>query len=318
MLKVGDHVNHCFLVVDCQELKTKYGKLYLSLNVKNRLLECGVKIWDWESIKSTLSKHPTTGCFVKITGTVESYQGMIQIKTEQIEVIEEGEVDPSEIYATPGIALEEMENRLKQYLGMIKNPVLKDLCQAVITNKELYQLLITRPAAIRNHHETYHGLLSHIVSMMGAAVALQAHYHFLSLDLLLAGALFHDLGKVVEINDIKEGGYSTKGRLLGHMDIGTALIDRFAEKTGHKGKEEVDLLKHLVLSHHGKLEWGSPIEPRIPEAMALHMIDYMDAQFYNIFKQLKETPPGEWTSNRSQSLFKHSLSPVDQLDHYHK
>lgn len=142
------------------------------------------------------------------------------------------------------------------------------------------------------------------------------HYHFLSLDLLLSGILFHDIGKTVELNDVKDCGYSTKGKLIGHIGIGAYMVDEIAEKTGHKGSEEVDLLKHLILAHHGKLEWGSPVEPRIPESVALHMIDHMDAMFYSQFKQLKDVAPGEWTSNNK--LYKHSLSPIDSSHYYHK
>lgn len=318
MLRIGDKVNHCFLVTGMSEGETKRQTKYLSLDIRNRYLVCNTKVWDWESIKADLDHEIHVGGFVRISGEVEHYQGQTQIKLSNITTMLEQDVDMEHIVEVPVRSLSELENELNEYLKKIQNPVLLNLCESVIANKKLYQLFCTRPAALQLHHSTRHGLLEHTVSMMSFASVLQSNYDFLSLDLLLAGCLFHDIGKIVEINDVLSGTYSDRGRLLGHISIGISLIDHLAETLGYKGKEEVDLLKHMVISHHGKNEWGSPIEPRLLEAVALHMIDYYDATFYRMFRQMKDIKIGEWTSNRAQSYLKHSLSLVDQKDYYRK
>lgn len=317
-LKVGAAVDHYFVIVKLSESLTKGGKKYLSLDVRNKLIACNTKIWDWENVRANLDREPEPGGFVKITGLVEEYAGTPQIKTQGLAVVDESDVDMSHIVETAGRPLHVLENELRYHLRKIQNTVLFDLVDAVVTNTKLFQLFKTKPAATKNHHAVRHGLMEHTVSMMGLATALQSHYTFLNLDLLLAGILFHDIGKVIEINDVLKGTYSDIGRFLGHINIGTSIIDEIANSFGYRGKEEVDMLKHMVLSHHGKLEWGSPIEPRIPEAVALHMIDNMDATFYTMFRQMKDLQVGEWTSDRPQAYYKHSLSLIDSKDYYRK
>lgn len=317
--RVGDPVDHCFVVIHASEKLTRGGKIYLSMDVRNKFIACNTKIWDWEKVRVNLDQEPAAGSYVKLVGTVDEYAGATQIKTESIVVVDEQDVDMGHIVETADKSLQELENELRHYLDMIDHPVIKHICHSVLDSEGLYDLFISKPAATKNHHAVQHGLLEHTVSMMGAAVKLQSHYDFLSLDLLLAGCLLHDLGKTIEINSVVKGSYSTEGRLLGHMSIAVSLIE---QATSFEDSEEVKLLKHMVLSHHGKMEYGSPMQPSIPEALALHFIDNMDAQFYTLFRQTKDLNQGEWTPNRvsinSQYsyYYKHSLSPAK--DYYRK
>lgn len=320
-LKVGDVVNHEFLVVGISEATTKQGKMYLSLDIKNRWIETNTKIWDWEQLKPFIGPI-TVGGYLFIEGVVESFNGQIQIKTTEFNVLDPAIVNMSEIVEVPNKSLDELKTELWKYIGMIQHPNLRELCESALDqSKGLWSHFITRPAASKNHHATRHGLLEHTVSMMGLAVEIQSYYHFLSLDLLLAGCLWHDLGKVYEINDVLDGGYSIEGKLLGHINLGISLIDQILASERYEviDDEEIDLLKHMILSHHGTPEWGSPIKPSIPEADALHMIDMMDSTFYKLFKHMKDVPVGEFISYPlPNQYYKHELSEIDKKDYYRK
>jgi 3'-5' exoribonuclease len=320
ILKPGDSVNHYFVVMNTEEKLTKSGKTYLDLQVRNRYIHCSTKIWDWENVKQ-MYFNLEAGGYVKLVGIVEEFAGSLQIKFQDMILFLEDEIDMTHILEVPHKPLEEMKNELWRYIHMIQNVNLKELCACALdTGYGLWKAFYTKPAASKYHHATQHGLIEHTVSMMGLAVKIQKHYPFLSLDLLLAGCLWHDIGKTVELNDVLKGGYTIEGQLIGHMNLAITLIDQIlvSERTDVINTEDIMLLKHIILSHHGKPEWGSTVKPAIPEAEALHMIDKMDATFYRFFRHMKDAPVGEWVSDSTLSgrYLKHSLHEMVDKDYY--
>ena len=174
----------------------------------------------------------------------------------------------------------------------MKNPNIQRITRHLL--RKHHEQFLEYPAATRNHHEFVSGLGYHVVSMLDLAKAISDLYPSLDRDLLYAGVILHDLGKIVELSGPVAASYTVEGNLLGHITIMVNEIGKAADELGIDG-EEVVILKHLVLSHHGKLEWGSPKQPMIKEAEILHMIDNIDAKMNMLDRALKRVKPGEFS-----------------------
>ena len=197
-----------------------------------------------------------------------------------------------------------LEEKFKNYLNKIVNPD----CKAILNDifARYYKDFKEFPAATKNHHEFYHGLIYHTISMCELAEMIAHHYEDVDLDLLISGCLLHDLGKVIELSGIVGTKYTIEGNLLGHLTIGMAIIRETANKLGIKSEVPL-LLEHMVLSHHGKLEYGSPVLPQTKEALILSIVDDLDAKMMSLEKALEVTPEGEM----SEKIF-----PLDNRSFY--
>jgi 3'-5' exoribonuclease len=185
----------------------------------------------------------------------------------------------------------------------IQDEQLKRLMLDVVNDSEVKVRLLSAPAAKTIHHAYVGGLLEHILSICGVMKFLGSHYNFLNQDLLYFGAIFHDIGKTWEL-DFKEGiQYTDKGRLVGHMNIACELVDRFSAKILGFKEDMKDTLKHIILSHHGRLEYGSPKRPKFLEALVVAMIDDLDSKLNTISQfMINELPSGESWSRYSQQF----------------
>jgi 3'-5' exoribonuclease len=194
--------------------------------------------------------------------------------------------------ASAPISREEMTGELTQYIFEMKNPNIQRITRHLI--KKYQKDFLEYPAATKNHHEFVSGLAYHVVSMLHLAKAISSLYPSLDKDLLYAGVILHDLGKVMELSGPISTVYTVEGNLLGHISIMVNEIGKTADELGISG-EEVMVLQHLVLSHHGKAEWGSPKPPLIKEAEILHYIDNIDAKMNMLDRALERVKPGEFT-----------------------
>ena len=212
---------------------------------------------------------------------------------KQIRVANENEVtDISDFVEKAPVKKEDMVEKITQYIFEMRNPNIQRLTRHLL-NKHQNEFL-DYPAATKNHHEFVSGLAYHVVSMLDLAKAISNLYPSLDKDLLYAGVILHDLGKVIELSGPISTTYTLEGNLLGHISIMVNEIGKAADEL-QIDAEEVLILQHIVLSHHGKAEWGSPKPPLVKEAEILHYIDNLDAKMNMMDRALGRTKPGEYT-----------------------
>ncbi len=244
------------------------------------------------------------GNVVYIDGEVIDYKDKLQVKIFGGNVVNPKNADMDSLIPASKFKKDELIDKLKLFLSTIKNEKLKKIVYDIFSiYKEKF---ISYPAAVSNHHDFLRGLMEHTVSMCEIAKMISAHYSSLNYDLLISGCLLHDIGKCEELSGVIATTYTKEGSLIGHLVIGAILIDESAKRLNIAG-EEVTLLKHLILSHHGKLEFGSPIPPLTREALILNIIDEMDSKMMALDKAFSETEGGEF----SQRIF-----PLDNRSFY--
>jgi 3'-5' exoribonuclease len=266
------------------------GKPFLTLILQDQSGEIEAKLWD---ANEEDEKNYTAQNIVKIIGDTHNYRGKSQLKIRQIRRTGPSDsVKLDDFLETAPLSQEEMTAKLTQYIFDMKNPNIQRITRHLL--KKHQKAFLEYPAATKNHHEFVSGLVYHVVSMLDLAKAIATLYPSLDKDLLYAGVILHDMGKVVELSGPISTAYTVEGNLLGHITIMVNEIGKAAEELGISG-EEVLILKHLVLSHHGKAEWGSPKPPLIKEAEILHYIDNLDAKMNMLDRALERVKPGEFT-----------------------
>ena len=181
---------------------------------------------------------------------------------------------------------------------MIENTVLKEVTSNIISR--YYTPFFNHPAAVSMHHNYISGLAYHTYSMLMLAGAYIKQYSFLNSDLIYAGIILHDIGKVIELSGAKGTEYTFEGKMLGHISIGSNIIYATARDLGYEHTEEVTLLNHIVLAHHGEMEFGSPKEPLIPEALVIHLVDLSDSKLAALDKEFAKIKKGEFTQAMNQ------------------
>jgi 3'-5' exoribonuclease len=313
--KHGDSVNQPFFVkaVQVRTYKNSEQRKYVELVMFAQSGESiPGRIWDWQEKIKMYEREIQQGDVIHITGEASEYQKQIQIRVDHLEWRDEDKATwVDQLLPRPKQSADRLKQRLHGMISSMEHPILRALAEAVLSDREISERLYSYPAAKTNHHATLHGLLHHIVSMMECANKVQQQYPFLNRDLLLAGVLYHDLGKIGELTHLRDGGdYTLEGKLHGHIHFSATLLQRFGQQQGVVKTEAFKLLQHMVLSHHGKLEWGSPVTPKIPEAVVLHMIDKLDAMMFCMFSEMQPLQPGEWvkrTKSLENDMLKHSL-----------
>lgn len=300
--EVGEHVDMFLLIKSATKGIASNGKPFLTLILQDRSGDIEAKLWD-TSDEQVQKYLPET--IVRAAGEVHNYRGRLQLKIKQIRPSShQDNVSVSDLLETAPISKEEISSKVTKYLFEMKNPNIQRITRHLL--KKHYEGFLEYPAATKNHHEFVSGLGYHVVCMLDLAKSIAELYPTLDRDLLFAGIILHDLGKVIELSGPVAATYTVEGNLLGHITITVNEIAKAAEELGIHG-EEVVILQHLVLSHHGKLEWGSPKQPMIKEAEILHMIDNIDAKMNMLDRALKRVKPGEF----SERIF-----PLDNRSFY--
>ena len=294
------------LVRSAEKRKDSKGSDYVDMNLTDRTGEINCKIWNWDPSQSA----PETGSTVKVRGLVQEYNGRLQLRIEKWRPATEE--DPVDMNALVPCAPRKPEDMMDEIRAAVESFADEDLRK--LTGEMLAMAgdsLRWFPAAQRMHHAERSGLLHHTTDMLRAARALTEIYPWLNRDLLLAGVIIHDLGKIEEMKSDQAGNvtdYTKDGQLLGHLVRGITNLNRAAEKTGVKG-ETLLLLEHMLLSHHGESEYGSPKPPMFPEAEALHWIDILDARMNTMKTAVDKTPPGSF-SEKIYSLDRRVYHPL--------
>lgn len=266
------------------------GKPFLTLILQDQSGDIEAKLWD---ASEEDEKNYTAQKIVKVTGDIHNYRGKSQLKIRQIRRTGPSDsVKLEDFLETAPLSQEDMNSKLTQYIFDMKNPNIQRITRHLL--KKHQQAFLEYPAATKNHHEFVSGLVYHVVSMLDLAKSIATLYPSLDKDLLYAGVILHDMGKVVELSGPISTVYTVEGNLLGHITIMVNEIGKAAQELGISG-EEVLILQHLVLSHHGKAEWGSPKPPLIKEAEIIHYIDNLDAKMNMLDRALERVKPGEFT-----------------------
>ncbi len=273
------------------------GSPYLSVLFQDKTGQIEAKLWDVKPEQAQLFQPGVVGI---AKAEVLKYRNAFQLKVLQFSVVEQSKIkDMGRFIQTSDIAVEELRQFVMAQVQSISYLPLRTVVQALFD--EYQQAFFTYPAASKNHHEFMNGLATHVYGMLKLGNAICDLYPELNRDLVMAGILVHDLGKTVELSGAILTEYTVPGRLLGHISIMQAILASKAQELGYAEDESILLLRHMVLSHHGEYEYGSPVLPLIPEAEILTFIDNIDARMNMMNKALAGIEPGNF-AQRSYSL----------------
>jgi 3'-5' exoribonuclease len=310
----GRDVTACYLVHDKQRKETKAAKPYLHLVLGDRTGTIEAKVWDFADRFDPLFQADDV---VGVRGRTSVYNGKVELSVTAVEPLTIGEDDLAFFVPSSPRDRGEMGRELDMLVGTVSDPALRALlARCVGKGTMLGKQYRLHPAAKRNHHAYLGGLLEHSLSVAKAADRLCAHYQAqgarLDRDLLVAGALLHDIGKVRELTAKRTFGYTDEGHLLGHILIGLQLVTKEAEQIPGLSPEKLLHLQHLIASHQGRHEWASPKVPQTLEAVVLHYADDLDSKMNPAIALLSSVEEGGWTPydrHLERSLFQPPAFP---------
>ncbi len=290
-LKDGANASGVYLIKNCVRgvSSSSSANAYLNIVLQDKSGTIDAKKWD--ASQEDFEKF-VPGTVLRIDGNAYLYRDKLQVKVLDAFSVNPNEIDVSTLIIDSPIPLEDLLKQFTFYKDSVKNEDCKKILDAVF--KKYYKPFIDYPAAVTCHHDFYHGLIYHTVSMCNLAAAVYKNYPDVDYDILISGCLLHDIGKVVEFTGPIATKYTLEGNLLGHISIGMSIVKEIADE--NKIDSEVPLLlEHMILSHHGKQEFGSPVLPETREALLLSMIDEMDSKMMVLDKAYKDVAEGETT-----------------------
>lgn len=283
MIPSGKQIWGKYLILDKVERRTRDGKAVINLRLGDLSGDIDAVAWDACAIAGILE----VGKVVGVLGDTSIYNGRLQITARRLKSLEE---DPLP-YQKSAAGVERLKQQFHDLLASLEDPYLKNLILRIFTDSFLEEFF-RAPAARRIHHQYAGGLLEHTVSVANLCRQTCMIYPELNQDLVVAGALLHDMGKVEELKFKAAAEYTAAGRMLGHIYIGSEMLAYHINQLRSEGEsfpEQLELmLKHMVLSHHGLLEFGSPVKPLYPEAFLLHMMDNLDAKMHVFSNKIKD------------------------------
>jgi len=288
-LKDGDHVYGQFLVADVKKGVTSNSKSYLTVSFQDATGTIEAKCWDYAPEDA---ETYVVGNIVNVEAEVISYKDSLQMKILAGEKLLSADIDFSRFVPSAPVPKKELEAKLAKYLASFKDPDVSKLTNYLV--KKFEAAFIDWPAAVRNHHNYVSGLLYHSLTMADLAEKVCQIYPSLNRDVLVAGTLIHDIGKTIELSGPVATQFTLEGKLIGHISIMQAEVREAAHTLKMTGEIPV-IMEHMVLSHHGIPEYGSPVMPLTREALALSMIDDMDAKMMILDKAFEGLTPGEFT-----------------------
>jgi 3'-5' exoribonuclease len=265
-----------FLVLARQQRTTKTNKPYLNLILGDRTGQLEARVW--EPGDPRIAKDFDRGDVVKARGSASRFDDRLQMKVDQLRKAAPGEVDKADLLPSTTFDVADLWRQLTGFVDSLANPDLKLLLSTILADPAIAGAYREAPAARQLHHAWLGGLLEHVVSLLTLADRVAPHYPLLDRDLLLTGVLLHDIGKIRELSWGIGFEYTLEGVLLGHIQIGAALAERTMDSLPSFPPKLKTLVLHMILSHHGKLEFGSPKLPMIPEALVLNFLDDLDAK----------------------------------------
>lgn len=293
-LKSGDELlNESFMLQDVTRRTTKDGRPFLLFNLRDKTGQVAGVFWD---VPDYVPGWARSGVVALLTGRVVNFKEGLQVSVTDMN--QNLHPQMADFLPTSQRSLEEMGKELRQTIEHLAEPW-RGLLTHLLLDESFLPRFVAAPAARTMHHAFVGGLLEHTLSMATIADLLAVHYPYVNRDLLITGVLLHDVGKVIEYNLDGSFGYSEDGRLIGHIIRGITLVETAAATLRFPEAHLRDLV-HLIASHHGTLEWGSPITPKTLEAILLHQIDLLDSRVQGYFDHINnDIGEGSWTAKNS-------------------
>lgn len=287
----GDRINQVFLCKSKQTMTAKNGKNYYSLVLQDKTGTIDGKVWD---LNAGID-HFEAMDFICAEGEITSFNNNLQMNVRRVRKAREGEYLPADFFPTSNKDIEAMYKELLSYVAKIENPKMKELVESFFVRDEAFIKQFKNHSAAKSvHHGFIGGLLEHTLAVTKLCFCYCWLYPQLNKDLLLAAAMFHDIGKLREISDFPTNDYTDEGQLLGHIVIGCEMVgERIRTIDGFPAKTAAEL-RHCILAHHGELEYGSPKKPALMEAAALNFADNTDARMETFIEQVVGAPSSEW------------------------
>lgn len=289
-----DLINEPFMIQDLNRRKTKDGRPFLLGSFRDKSGQVAFIFWD---VPQYIDQEANVGKVVLVTGRVVSYKESIQVTVTDLNFSQKP--DMADFLPTSQRPREEMAAELESLIDARSEPW-QSLLRQVLLTEPFKQKVLNAPAARGMHHAYIGGLLEHTLSMAAIGNFLLTHYPHVDSDLLISGILLHDVGKAIEYT-VEEGfGFSEDGRLIGHITRGILLVEEAAKSIEGFSEEKLRHLLHLINSHHGTQEWGSPVVPKTLEAILLHQIDLLDSRIQGYFDHIENNESsGDWTTKSS-------------------
>jgi 3'-5' exoribonuclease len=295
----GEKMEDQIFLIAAKDLRTtSQGSLYIHAVLTDRTGQIPGRMWQ---ANEAIYKSMPEGGFLAFNGRTESYKGSLQFIIDGIRIVEEGSVDLGDFLPKTDQDIDAMYKRTLEILKTIKQKDLKALVEAFVKDRSIMDRFKTAPAAVQHHHAFIGGLLEHTVSLLELALVVIPKYPKLSLDLVLSAIFLHDIGKTAELTYDTNFKYSTEGQLVGHIAKACLWVEQKCDGLAAASKpidEDVRVaVLHMILSHHGTREFGSPVLPAMPEAIALHHLDNLDAKVHTFLREIENDSDdqSDWT-----------------------
>jgi len=296
----GEAIDQIFVATQKQLRPNRQGNIYLQLRLMDRTGTINAMLWN---ANEKIYEQFENGDFIHVLGKAQFYNGAMQIIVQKISPGHESQVDPADFETLSRANVESMVAQLNESLRAIKNYHLRNLAECFLIDETFMAKFSQAPAGIKNHHAFQGGLLQHTISIIDTAKFVSPRYEGLDPDIMVMGAFLHDVGKIDELTYDRDLSYSDVGQLLGHLTLGVEIL---AEKIAEAEKLSGDpfpielsvALKHIILSHHGSYEFGSPKLPMTLEAIAIHYIDTLDSKLNSVIQMIGEdvNKDSSWTT----------------------
>jgi 3'-5' exoribonuclease len=300
-----EQIDQIFLASEKQLRPNRNGNLYLQVDLSDRSGTVNARMWNASENDYRAFEN---GDYVRVEGTTQLFQGTIQLIATGIRRAMENEVDTEDFMTLGSRQIDQLVVRLTAHLRKIKNPQLRGLAECFLMDEDFMRKFGRAPAGVKNHHAYVGGLIEHVVSLMDLCERINGLYPTIDSDLLMMGAFVHDMGKIDELTYERELAYSDEGQLIGHLVMAVGMLEKKlkdAERlSGEPVNEETVLrLKHMIVSHHGQYDYGSPKLPMTLEAVALCQLDNLDAKIHSFEQLMRDDPNVDsgWT-NYNQPL----------------
>ena len=306
-----ENIDQIFLAQEKQLRSNRNGNLYLQVRLSDKSGSLTAMMWN---ASDRIYGSFEDGSYVRVQGTTQYYNSNLQMIISRIERAEPRDVDEREFVTVSNEQVDALASRLSELLRSMENEHLRNLVECFLLDEQFMAKFMSAPAGVKNHHAYRGGLLEHVVSLMEVVNVVSPRYEELDRDMMIAGAFLHDMGKIDELTYERGLGYSDEGQLIGHIVMAVSTLEKKiaeAEKlSGEPFPAELQLrLKHMIVSHHGEYEFGSPKLPMTYEAIALHYLDNLDAKLHAFAQLMKEdaNAASSWTPYQAglgRKLFK--------------
>jgi 3'-5' exoribonuclease len=296
-IEAGETIDDIYLAREPILRSTTRGDLYIAMFLSDRTGQLNGRMW--QATEAVYKALPKPG-FVHVQGRSELYQNNLQIIINNISIIDAKKVCLDDFLARTDKDTKQMFKEVKEIVGRIKNPQIKALVDAFLADTKLMEKFCNVPGGVKLHHDYLGGLLEHTHNMLRVAVAILPLYPEVQPDLVLAGVFLHDIGKTEELSYDMAFSYTDSGQLIGHIVKSIVMVSQKADELRSKGTQVeqtvLDALGHIILSHHGAYEFGSPKLPATPEAFMVYYIDDLDAKVSQVTSAIEKEPgDSDWT-----------------------